>query len=88
MGENYEIQRQGTWLYDGEVTCNVRIVKTDVMWGEAEAGGLEEVPAEFYCFQFSSPLRTDTYGLGPCFPTLEEALAQADTLTNGTVTWS
>lgn len=88
MGENYEILRQGTWLYDGEIACEVRIVKTATMLSETNAGGLEELPAELYCFQFAPPLKPGVYGLGPCFLTLAEALARADTLTNGTVAWA
>lgn len=88
MTENYVVLKQGTWLYGGEVVCGVRIVKCDTLLGEDDAGALEEVPGEFYCFQFSSVNeRCDFRGLGPCFLTLADALSQADVLTSGTVTW-
>ena len=92
MGEEYEIVKQGTWLYAGEVVCDLRVVKSAYRYGsgdyEDEPAVREDEPGEFYYVQYGSTARRGSYpAASRCCASIEEALDEARTATHGTVVW-
>lgn len=86
------ILKQGTWLYDGEVICDLRIVRHD--WYYA-SGDYEDPPevredrqVEFYYLEFAPPLKRGEFQGGGCYESIAEALRDSARLTNGTVKWN
>jgi hypothetical protein len=90
--EDWEIIKQGTWLYSGEVVCDVRIVKHGWRYGsgdyEDDPEVREDTQGEFYYVQYGSTTdRGVFYEPGFCFNSLEEAINDAYSQTLGTVRW-
>ena len=93
MDSDAEVIKQGTWIYAGEVVCDIRIVKHDWCYGSGDYEDDPEVrddrQGEFYYVQYGSTTRRGEFtGLGQCCSSMEEALNEAGAKTNGTVKWN
>ena len=86
-----EVMR-GTWLYAGEVPCNVLILKTDMYYGTQDPQDPPEVrndaAGEFYYVQYESPVQCGYYHYpqGP-FESLMEAVQHVESAVGGDVSW-
>jgi hypothetical protein len=87
-----QVVKQGTWLYAGEVVCDVRIVKHDWRYGtgdyEDPPDVREDLQGEFYDLEFGSPVKRGEYlSGGGSHLSLAEAVSEAEAATHGTVRW-
>lgn len=88
-----QVLKQGTWLYAGEVVCDIRIVKHDWRYGTGDYEDPPEVredqQGEFYYLEFGSAVKRGEYpSRGGCHYSLSEAVREADAATHGTVRWN
>lgn len=73
---NISVVKEGTWLYDGQVTTGVRIVSCDVRHGSGDWQDEPEVGDEFevsgFDVQWASPTSPQHYSdhASAVFPTL------------------
>jgi len=73
---------KGTFLYDGTVECDIRIVFSPICYGSGDYEDPEELredqQVDNYYIQYGSTTNRDTFGgrVG-CYPSLEEATAEA-----------
>ena len=73
---------KGTFLYDGTVECDVRIVFSPICYGSGDYEDPEELredqQVDNYYIQYGSTTNRDTFGgrVG-CYTSLEEAMAEA-----------
>lgn len=86
------IIKQGTWLYAGEVVCDIRILKHGWFYGsgdyEDEEGVREDRPGEYYYIEYSAAGERGVYrGPHGGYASLEEALWEAAVSTHQTVRW-
>jgi hypothetical protein len=91
--EDWHIIKQGTWLYAGQVVCDIRIVKHHWRYGsgdyEDNPEDREDRQGEFYYIQYGSTIERGIYpGHGVCCDSLEEAIKQANSQTQDTVRWA
>ncbi len=89
----WEIVKLGTWLYAGEIVCDIRILKHGWRYGsgdyEDELQVREDKQGEFYYIQYGSTVERGIFsGHGGCYNSLEEAMNIAYSATHGTVVWS
>jgi hypothetical protein len=93
MDETERVVKAGTWLYNGEVLCDVRIVFTRFRWG---SGDYEDPPEyrddqmrDTYHIMYGSTMERGKFGpvgYGRC-DTLEEAVREVEATVSG-VRWS
>lgn len=92
MNEKKEIIKKGTFLYDGSVTTDIQIVKTNIRYCsgdyEDEPDYRDDVEGEFFNIEFGSTTEREKFVSGSLSHTsLEEAVFEAEKATNFTVTW-
>ncbi len=78
--ETEQIVREGTFLYDGERLCKVRIVRVGFRPGSGDHEDPEELREDqhgtFYRIDYAPP-RCDRFGAGGGYQTTLEAAVQA-----------
>ena len=84
-----DIVRQGTWLYSGEVECDVRIVLCPIFYGSGDLDDqpefAEDILEPTYYVEFSSTTDRGVFrASGGAYSTLEAAL---QSVTPYGVTW-
>ena len=80
---NDEVAKAGTYLYDGTVICDVRIVRSMIYYG---SGDYEDPPEiaddqerETFYIQYGSTIERGNYSAGGgAYPTLCEAVAAVE----------
>ena len=92
MYENSEIVKEGIFLYDGTVLCDIRIFKHGKRYGTGdpfdEPEFRDDADGEFYYIEFGSTVERGKFVSGSwALPSLEAAIEEAERATNGTVTW-
>ncbi|MCM3905105.1 MAG: hypothetical protein ND866_25710 [Pyrinomonadaceae bacterium] len=92
MFENAEVVKVGTFLYDGTVICDIRIVKHNGRYGTGdpfdEPKFREDIEGEFYYIEFGSTVERGKFVSGSqALPSLEAAVREAEDATGGRVTW-
>lgn len=86
-----EVIRVGTWLYDGRVPAQLRIIRQEVSYG---TGDYEDPPdiredREGPCFviHWGSPGEQDTFkSRSASYPTIEDAVGAAEAMVH-TIEW-
>ena len=91
MVEGAEVVRQGVFLYDGAVTCDVRIVKHNWRYGSGDyedpPGVRDDVEGKFFYIQYGSTSERGKYVAGSAaFSSVEEAVGHAERSLGG-VSW-
>ena len=92
MYENSEIVKEGVFLYDGTVPCDIRIFKHEKRYGTGDSFDEPEVRddagGEFYYIEFGSTVERGKFVSGSwALSSLEAAVEEAERATNGTVAW-
>lgn len=80
LQEGQEVVKTGTFLYDGQITCDVVIVRGPICYG---SGDYEDSPEfmddherETFYIHYGSTTERDRYNAGSgAYPTLLEAMA-------------
>jgi hypothetical protein len=90
---DWQIIKQGIWLYDDVVVCDIRIVKYAWRFGtgdcEDDEDDQNDQQGEFYYIQYGSTIERGNFSEpGFCCNSLKEAMANADAQTRGTVKWA
>lgn len=86
------IVKGGIFLYDNEITCDIRIVRVHLRPGSGdvldEPKYRDDEIGEFYEIQYGSTSERGKFvaGVG-WYDTIEAALESANGATNGTVKW-
>ena len=87
--ENKQPIKTGTWLYDGNIPCEVRIVPHNILYG---SGDYEDPPEigedqEVDCFYilFHTPFGNPKWAGGGAVLTLPEAIALVETKVKGLI---
>lgn len=85
--------RQGTWLYYGEVVCDIRILKYEEDYENAEQechAPAHRKSSEYYLVEYGSALdkRGEYSSRSECCDSLEVALKKAANATGNTVVWN
>jgi hypothetical protein len=83
---------QGTFLYDGTVVCDVRVVQTEVCYGSGDYEDTPEVAEDrpgtcFYIEYGSTTQRGEYGGGGGGYRALNEAMDEAEKQV-GRIEWS
>jgi hypothetical protein len=85
------IQR-GSWLYDGVLPCEVRIVRHDVRLGSRDLEDPPEVAqdqnVEWYYVLTSTPTRPSYWVTLQSAPSLDDAIACAERALGSKLTWN
>ncbi|MCY6958351.1 hypothetical protein [Clostridium brassicae] len=92
MFENAEKVIEGTWVYAGNVTCNLWIIKWDVLYG---TGDYEDPPkiendkeSECYYVEFESMVEKGRVtSVRGGFLTLSDAIKDAEKAVNQKINW-
>ena len=84
-------ERQGTFLYDGTVVCDVRIVRTEVRYGSGDYEDppeeAEDQPGPWFYIEWGSTTKRGEYPAGGGgYPTIAEAMMGAEKQV-GTIRW-
>lgn len=91
MCENAEVVMEGTWIYGGVVSCNLRITKCNVLYGSGDYYDPPEIrddkKIECFYIQFEDMLEKGRYSCGGGFLTLSEAMREAEKVTYQKVNW-
>ena len=92
MNKKKEIIKKGTFLYDGSVTTDIQIVRTNIRYGtgdyEDEPECRDDIEGEFYNIEFGSTTERGKFVSGSLSHTsLEDAILEAEKATNFTVNW-
>ena len=79
MSENIEVIARGTWTYGGSVTCKLRIVKSDMLYGngdyEDEPKLRDDKKVERYYIEYESMTEKGVFNSRSIgFLTLSEAM--------------
>ncbi|OOG42815.1 hypothetical protein [Polaromonas sp. A23] len=90
------IIKEGTWLYDGQISTGVRIVSCSIRWGTGDWEDLPEVCNDLkvagFDVQWASPTSPVDYANRESanFATLKAAIEYAESVawTKGTLKWS
>ncbi len=90
MYENSEIVKEGVFLYDGSVPCDIRIFKHNMRYGTGDPYDdpeyRDDVEGEFYYIEFGSTVERGKFVSGSlALPSLEAAIEEAETATKGRV---
>jgi hypothetical protein len=90
--EDWEVVKQGTWLYADEIVCGLRILRHGWYYGsgdyEDEESIREDREGEFYYIEYASPTNPTEYKAGGGgYESLKEATAAAILATHGTISW-
>ncbi|RQO62798.1 hypothetical protein DBV14_03825 [Variovorax sp. KBW07] len=86
--------KEGTYLYDGEIECDIRIVRSQIRWGTGDDGDEPRVRCDvekdtFYVQYGSTSERGIFNAESDGFESLEEALTQVARTTIGpTICWA
>ena len=92
MFKNAEVVMEGTWIYDGSIPCNLRIIKCNVLYGSGDYYDSPEIrdDKEIQCFyiQFEDMLKKGSYSDGGGFLTLSEAINEAEKVTYQKINWT
>ncbi|MCT4619102.1 MAG: hypothetical protein N4A62_06910 [Marinisporobacter sp.] len=93
MFENAEIVMDGTWVYDGSVTCNLWIVKCHILYGSGDYKDPPEIrddkEIECYYIEFESMIeRGKVSSVRGAFLTLSDAMNEAEKVTNQKINWA
>ena len=91
--DGWEIVKEGTWLYAGEITCRILLLKHGWMYGSGDYEDPEELredhEGEFYYVQYCSPpIPNESKSTCGGFTELEKAIEFAHNGSNGTVSWN
>lgn len=84
MTDTWPILRRGTWLYDGSVPIEVRVLESAEFWGSGDYEDDEEIcenreePCYFLAFEMVGAVGVFC-NLVPNLITLEDAIAHAET---------
>jgi len=78
-----EVAKTGTFLYAGEITCDIRIVRSPVRYGSGDCEDPPELADDheretFYIEYGSTTLRGHYNAGGGSYPTLYEAMRAAE----------
>jgi hypothetical protein len=90
--ERAEAVKRGTWLYAGNIPCEVRIVRHHTLYGSGDYEDPPEIAEErevecFYIF-YHTPAGEPTWvGRGAAL-TLSDAVAKAEKILGAGLTWS
>ena len=92
MSEPIRVLKSGTWLYAGEVVCDVRIIVQN--WDYYFEEGFDPDPpslnenGEAYYVQFASPVERNAFGQRSrtCL-SFEEALKLAEEMSPSPIAW-
>jgi hypothetical protein len=92
FSEDWEVVKQGTWLYAGEIVCELRILRHGWNYGsgdyEDEEDVREDKEGEFYYIEYASPTNSTEYKTrAGGYESLEEAMTAATLATHGTISW-
>lgn len=92
MFENAEVVLEGTWLYDGCVTCHLRIIKRHTLYGSGDYYDPSEIrddkEVECYYIEFESMIEKGNFdSKSGGFLTLSEAIADAEKVTYQKINW-
>jgi hypothetical protein len=74
------VVKTGTWLYDGQVVCDVRIVYSPIRFGSGDPVDPPEDDEErpSYYVEYGGPQQRHAFvGGGGCFDSLEDAVRGA-----------
>jgi hypothetical protein len=89
--DNAPVVKRGQWLYDGTITCEVRIVRHDVLYG---SGDYEDPPEisndrEVECcyLLFHTPVGLPEWGRGGAALSLADAISIAEAM-KPTLKWT
>ncbi|NFT06667.1 hypothetical protein FDF26_06230 [Clostridium botulinum] len=93
MFENAEVVLKGTWLYDGCITCHIRIIKWHTLYG---SGDYEDPPEisddkEIECYYVIFESIIDKGKIASSrggFLTLSEAITEAEEVTYQKINWA
>ena len=91
-GEDWEVVKQGTWLYENGIVCELRILRHGWNYGsgdyEDEENIREDQEGEFYYIEYGSPRGTIEYKTSfGGYKSLEEAMTAAALATRGAISW-
>lgn len=91
MFEGAEVVKEGTWIYDDCIVCNMRIIKWHTLYG---SGDYEDPPEiqddreiECYYVEYESMTENGKYGGGRGFLTLSEAMEDAEKSVFQKINW-
>jgi hypothetical protein len=90
--EDWEVVKQGTWLYADEIVCGLRILRHGWNYGsgdyEDEENIREDREGEFYYVEYGSPTNPTEYKtrIGG-YKSLEEAVTATILATHGSISW-
>jgi hypothetical protein len=92
MYENSKIIKEGVFLYDGTVACDIRIFKHNMRYGTGDPNDdpeyRDDLEGEFYYIEFGSTVERGKFVSGSAaLPTIEAAIEEAETATNSKVQW-
>jgi hypothetical protein len=92
LGEDWQVIKQGTWLYAGETACDLRILKHGWNYGSGDDADEKDIredrEGEFYYIEYGSPTKPTEYKTRHGgYETLEEAMTAAISATHGTISW-
>jgi hypothetical protein len=90
--EDWEVVKQGTWLYANEIVCDLRILRHCWNYGsgdyEDEKDIREDQAGEFYYIEYGSPTNPTEYkSRAGSYESLEEAMSAATLAAHGTISW-
>jgi len=90
--EDWEVVKQGTWLYANEIVCDLRILKHGWNYGSGDYEDEEDIredhEGEFYYVEYSSPANPTEYrSRAGGYNSLEEAMKAATSATHGAISW-
>jgi hypothetical protein len=75
-----KVVKTGTYLYAGQITCDVRIVYSPIRYGSGDPvePPEEDEPRDSYYLEYGGTEQRGAFvGGGGCFDTLEEAMRRA-----------
>lgn len=92
MYENSEIVKEGVFLYEGSVPCDIRIFKHNMRYGTGDPHDdpedRDDIEGEFYYIEFGSTFERGKFTSNSlALPSLEAAIEEANKVTKSKVEW-
>jgi len=89
--EHLQPVKKGTWLYDGSISCEVRIVQHSVLYGsgdyEDEANVSEDQETECFYILYQTSVGQPSWVGGGVALTLDEAILLAEETISEGIVW-
>jgi hypothetical protein len=94
MNKSSRVVKQGIFLYDGSVPCNIRIFESSILYGYFDGEWVDpavegEDNTKYYYVEFGSP--TDKAAVASqsfAHKSIEEAIHAAEDSAGSTLTWT